>query len=127
MRLRLHKDSLNDKEALFLKHVLLKDNLQITSVKIHQKPASLMIEHKGDKNNIFNYLQKLDLGKIKEDIPENETAYNSKKELYKHMTPALKKDLRKEILTEAAMDIFLPAPIGIAYHMLQLACLEANT
>ena len=42
------------------------------------------------------------------------------------MTPELKKELRKEIITEAAVDILFPAPVGIAYHMLQLASLEAQ-
>jgi len=39
------------------------------------------------------------------------------------MAPELRQKLRNEIMVEAAMDVIHPAPIGIAYHMIQLASL----
>ncbi|MBO6240334.1 MAG: hypothetical protein J6O61_05770 [Butyrivibrio sp.] len=93
---------------------------------VHQKPASLMIEHDGIQNDILSYLENLNLEVPETAVKEYEKAFNSKKELYRHMTPALKRELRKEILMEAAVDIFLPSPVGIACHIFQLASLEAD-
>lgn len=126
MRIRLSCKELSDKEAFWLKHTLSESNLNITKVTIHQKPASLMIEHDGIQNDILSYLENLNLEVPETAVKEYEKAFNSKKELYRHMTPSLKRELRKEILMEAAVDIFLPSPVGIACHIFQLASLEAD-
>ena len=126
IRIRLSCKELSDKEAFWLKHTLPESNLNITKVTVHQKPASLMIEHDGNQDDILSYLKSLELEVPKSAIIEYEKAFDSKKELYKQMSPALKRELRKEILMEAAVDIFLPAPVGIACHIFQLANLEAN-
>ena len=126
LRIRLSCKELSDKEAFWLKHTLPESKLNITKVTVHQKPASLMIEHDGIQNDILSYLENLNLEVPETAVKEYEKAFNSKKDLYIHMTPALKRELRKEILMEAAVDIFLPSPVGIACHIFQLASLEAD-
>ena len=125
IRIRLGKKTINDNEAFNLKYTLLEEKcLHITNVIVHQRPAALMIEHEGKNDDIANYLENLDLEALNVDIPSYHNAITSKKDFYKRMTPSLKRELRKEVLVEAAIDILLPEPVGIAYHVLQLASLQ---
>ena len=127
LRLRIVKRSFADNEAFTIKQLLLdNEKLKVSKIIVNQKPASLIIEHDGNQEDIENYLKELTVDDLNVDIPESNTALYSKKEFYKRLTPQLKRELKKEILMEAALDILLPEPIGIAYHLLQVACLEAE-
>lgn len=124
LRLRIAKREFTDNEAFNIKQILFdNENLKVSKVIVNQKPASLTIEHDGDQEDIENFLKELAVENLNADIPEGNTAICSKKEFYKRLTPQLKRELKKEILLEAALDVLLPEPIGIAYHLLQVACL----
>lgn len=124
LRLRIAKREFTDNEAFNIKQLLFdNENLKVSKVIVNQKPASLTIEHDGDQEDIENFLKELAVENLNADIPEGNTAIYTKKEFYKRLTPQLKRELKKEILLEAALDVLLPEPIGIAYHLLQVACL----
>lgn len=124
IRIRFARNILNDIEAYNLKKILLdKSDLNIKKVIINKRPASLIIEHNGIQGDIEKFLDCIDLKNLNTDIPVFSDVITSKKELYKRMAPELRQKLRNEIMLEAAMDVILPAPIGIAYHMIQLASL----
>ncbi len=129
LRLRFVKRTISDNEAYNLNRLLLEQTqFNITDITIHKNPAGLIIHHDGDNNQIVEFLKGLDLDSeslkvVPETLPDTIT---SKEEFYKKMTPALKREFKKEIIFEAAIDTILPAPLGLVYHFYQLANLEAK-
>ncbi len=126
IRVRLLKKILTDLEAFNFKQMLYNAKyLKITSASIHQRPASLMIEHNGDNDDILKFIKNISIEELNVETNSKANGITSKKELYKLMSPELKRELKKEIIMEGALDTILPGPLGIAYHLYQLASLEA--
>ena len=124
LRVRLSKNRLTSDEAYNIERYLDgREELNIRKVTVNERPAGIIIEHKGDNETILNFLSSMNISDIKsEEIPDDGLIH-SKKELYKRMSPALRKEFRREIMFESMADCILPEPFGTGYHLFKLASL----
>ena len=138
LRLRLERYSISPKEEDVLSGIL-SCHPQIDGIQIYPATAGIRIFYKGDKKALLESLKAIPYTNIlffvdhlpkSEDInvqllPGSEEVLKEIKK-FKKIKPSLKRKIGTRVSLEALADLFLPAPLSLAYHVYQLLLLSRS-
>ena len=138
LRLRLERYSISPKEEDILSGIL-SCHPQINGIQIYPATAGIRIFYKGDKKALLESLKAIPYRNIlffvdhlpkSEDInvqllPGSEEVLKEIKK-FKKIKPSLKRKIGTRVSLEALADLFLPAPLSLAYHVYQLLLLSRS-
>ena len=138
LRLRLERYSISPKEEDILSGIL-SCHPQINGIQIYPATSGIRIFYKGDKKALLDSLQAIPYSNIlylAENLPKAENinvqllpgSEEVLKELkkFKKIKPYLKRKIGRRVSLEALADLFLPAPLSLAYHVYQLLLLSRS-
>ena len=122
VRVRYDSKRWTKKEALAVKQALSEAD-GVRRVKVYPATGGVYLEHT-NQTLAFSALNAVSAETLSAD-PYADADYITAEEMAKRkLHPDVKKDMRNEILVEAAADLFLPAPAQFGFHLYQLAKLK---
>jgi plasmid stability protein len=123
IRVRLHTSRLTDGQAQILQDVF--SSVEgVNGVRVYKATAGLALEFDCPEETV---IQKLDSFRFENVVmmAEKTTPYISTHEMKERkLDPGLKKKLRMRILAESVLDLAMPTPVQLGYHLWQLITLK---
>lgn len=122
VRVRYNSKHWSKKEALAVKQALSEAD-GVEKVRVYAANGGVYLEYT-DQKQALSALNAVSPETLAKD-PYADADYITAEELAtRKLHPDVKKDMRNEILVEAAADLFLPAPAQFGFHLYQLAKLK---
>ncbi len=128
LRLRLRYAPLGESEEALLRFRLQKLP-SVRSVSFFRQTGGILISFSGGREEILSLLLRGEEEELRRsarclDFLTNLLEKNAPERKESALSPSLKKRLRSEIITEAFIDLLLPMPISMAYHVFKFLELE---
>lgn len=96
----------------------------VRRVEVYLETGNVALSYEGKREDILNKLRELNYENVRMFAQQIDQEIDEEEIRSRKLSPTLKRRMRRKIVIEAAADLFLPAPVQLAYHVYQLITLR---